>query len=321
MNVDASQHARAIHCKYIAITGIFLTALVLCPFALAKTEYFRCHSSYFYDPIIYDKYRLSGQKADLLLIGDSALAAGILPKIIEQQTGWKTYNLGVPLSSFAVHPDVLVDRYLANNSRPKVMVLYLSFGSQISNHDFDLGSLYEAGVTLLWQDNFAKNAKFYLSNPRRLFAVSAALLRSFVGGFDARCATRDLMERQLSDEDGFVPLDAVRKLRVLEPSALSRIEVRPDRQYIEHFRLKYTKAGYVVIVALSPIPDCDPSYGDVVEAYRGLLDVQPYQLPCSGFVADGRFHMVRSAAENNTVVFSKHLSQALKSVVAEGWKK
>ena len=293
--------------RYLVVFGVVVLVLLIFPLALAKTEFFRRHSSYFYNAVIYDKYSIKGNDADILLVGDSALVTGLIPAVIAKETGWTGYNLGVPFSSFVVHPDLIIDNYLAHNKRPKIIVLYLSFAAQVSNYDFDRGSIYEPAVTLLWHDSLRRNLEFYMSSPRRLIYVSATIVRSFLGGFDANSVTWTDIQRQLVHEQGFVPADAVSERRSLHAGDLTLVDVVPDRQYIEHFRSKYTEAGYQVVVALSPMADCDPSIANVALAYQGLLDMQPYVLPCDSFASDGGVHMFRRAAEENSLIFAKLL--------------
>jgi hypothetical protein len=304
-------YVNADHRRYLAVLATLFLVFLLSPLALAKTDFFRRHSNYFYNAVIYDKYTLAGNDADILFVGDSALVTGLVPSVIEQQTGWTSYNLGVPLTSFAVHRDLVIDSYLAHNSHPKIIILYLSFAAQIWHHDLDRGSLYEGAVTLLWHDNFKRNLEFYGQNPGRLVAVSATILRSFVGGFDAHSRSWESIHQRLIAENGFLPSDALSKLPPLQPNQLNAIDVVPDKEYIAHFRSKYSKAGYLVLVAISPVAACDPSFENVVRAYQDLIDLPPYILPCNGFTADGRAHMFRWAAEQSSFVFSKILNEAL----------
>jgi hypothetical protein len=303
------------HGRYSIIVGLMLFVLLLLPFALAQTEFFRRHSSYFYNAVIYDKYSIAGNHADLLLVGDSALISGLEPTVIERETGWTTYNLGVPLGSFAAHPDLVLDNYLAHNEKPKIIVLYLSFGTQISNAKLDLG--YEGAVTLLWHDTLRRNLEYYATSPRRLFSVSATILRTFISGFDFSSKSWQTIHNYLNLEKGFVPFDAISPPPALRPGQLSAVGVVADTQYIAEFKSRLSKAGYRVLVATAPVPDCDPSFETVVRAYKGLLDIEPYVFPCAGFTSDGRFHMFHWAAEKNSELFSKALKTHIAARISE----
>jgi hypothetical protein len=315
VTISPAEQAKWAHGRYAAIVGLLLFVLLLFPFALAKTEFFVRHSSYFYNAVMYDKYSISGNRADLLLVGDSALLSGLVPAVIERVTGLTTYNLGVPLGSFSAHPDLIIENYLAHNEKPKIIILYLGVNAHVSDTKWDRG--YEGAVTLLWHDTLRRNLEYYAKDPRKLFAISATLLKTFISGFAIRPESWQTIRNYLIVEKGFLPTDAISRPSALKPGELSPIEVVADTQYIDEFKSKFAKAGYRVLVATSPVPDCDPLFDAVVRAYKGVLDIEPYVFPCAGFTSEGRFHMFRWAAERNSQIFAEALKARIAARVSE----
>jgi hypothetical protein len=90
--------------------------------------------------------------ADVVLIGESSALYGIDPRPMSAALGVKVVNLANTLQSLPVIAELQLDRYLAQNKRPRLLVFYLTpwdldfFNSRLSRYDGDEALLRQGGV-------------------------------------------------------------------------------------------------------------------------------------------------------------------------------
>jgi hypothetical protein len=71
-------------------------------------------------------FQMRGRECDVLVFGDSTAMTGINPDVVERNTGFKTCNISVTNSVLAVTHNLTLNRYLAHNARPRVLLIQLS---------------------------------------------------------------------------------------------------------------------------------------------------------------------------------------------------
>jgi hypothetical protein len=63
---------------------------------------------------------------DVIALGDSTCFCGFAPLVFEQYTGLRAYNLGLPLIVGSEARQIVLQRYLHNHPRPRLIVLAIS---------------------------------------------------------------------------------------------------------------------------------------------------------------------------------------------------
>ena len=99
-------------------------------------------------------FGMRDRDCDVLIFGDSTAMTGINPDVVERNTGFKTCNIAVTNSVLAVTHNLTLNRYLANNAKPRVLLDSafagrLPAGEQYLEPDRLPGGL--AGTAAPWQ--------------------------------------------------------------------------------------------------------------------------------------------------------------------------
>ena len=71
-------------------------------------------------------FNMRDRDCDVLIYRDSTAMTGINPDVVERNTGFKTCNISVTNSVLAVTHNLTLNQYLANNGKPRVLLIQLS---------------------------------------------------------------------------------------------------------------------------------------------------------------------------------------------------
>ncbi len=110
-----------------------------------------------------DKYlAMNGSGYDILILGDSVGAYGVIPDRLDQATGLNSYNFATTAGEAPFADVYLLEEYLAHHSSPKAIVVVRALHSWSYNTPADLARehfekpgiryvLYQAGISTLHQ--------------------------------------------------------------------------------------------------------------------------------------------------------------------------
>lgn len=293
-------------CFFLALALACLLTLGL-PFWLTSTPLYCRHSQVFWDPVDCYKYTLRDQTADIVFVGDSSLANGIRPRRIAAALGLSGINLGEPGGIIDYAPYRLLDHYLRDNRRPRLIVLYLNPWGHVGGTGDDERLWYDAARFELRHATAGELAGFFLDDPRRLIRYPAVTLAAGPGQVSASGAWWRAAVGEMDAEDGYIA--PWRPERVGQPApglladdcVLPRRPVDPSREPIRRFRERYQRDGTSVLVYVAPVPECDASREGIAAAWAGVADNHPASLPGHDFVADDwRAHVTLAGADAAT---------------------
>ena len=296
---------------YLAIAAVAALAQLSLLYGFASTHYFVSHAAYAFDAIADEKVIVTGADADVLFVGDSAVATGVDPGVIKRDTGFSAYNLGVTVSAYAYDPEFLVDHYLAHNKPPRIIVLYAT-PWHVGDPDIPI---YEAAGMILRHGSLREMADFFLRTPQHLIDYAHQIMVVAASSTWDDSKYRAVV-KVLRENAGFVPMDDLPgaradfgRLKDYDAFCRSGYYRRPvDAAFFARFRHEYTRPGTTVLIYAAPLPDCNNSARYYAEQFGPLVDNAPYTLPHALFVLDiWKFHLTQRGAELNSALVSEWL--------------
>ncbi len=224
-------------------------------------------------------------------------------------------------------PGLLLDHYLAHNSRPRVIVLYVSPWTLL-NHQDELSHLWDDGArAALRHGTPAELFDVFASDPRRLLRVPVLVLQQGWRQYSLSEAWwHDASAEMQAARGWFAVWRTERPFSIERPGGPHSIPVdlanncslaikpvgSPDRTQIQAFRDEYQRDGTRVLVYVAPVPRCDPTYPEIVATYAGVSDNHPETLPGHDFIADGwRVHLTSAGAAQATDQVADFIAAAL----------
>ena len=274
---------------YVAAFVIAQAALLAFTFFIAGTPWFLWHNHY---PGLRNfgyAHRAGGLNCEILIYGDSSSLTGFDPSVIQRITGLKTCNVSEGITIQAVvGSDEPLRAYLSRNAPPRFLIA--TWTPSIFRPDFESGDAYfpEGFVYALQFDDRKVFLRRMLHRPRWLVNFSIWTLESLANGFfdeltgksrhqiDAR-AQRDSRAGQWPYP---VPIEThcVRDNASITPDMVGRWQ-----KSVETFRRKYSSPRTTVIIDISPVPECDTTYGLYAERSEGLHENPFERLPIRFF--------------------------------------
>lgn len=232
---------------------------------------------------------ISGQRAPVLLVGDSSLLYGISPKLIAASGGGETYNLGTVGPGFGFGPELLIDRYLAHNAKPRAIILYFSPWNRISRTRISDPRWAQLGIFLLQHGRADEIFAFVRALPSALVELPPIIVSSLgLSQGPVRAAAA-----QMAADKGHIDYGAW-MAHALGPECrgsakavamLLDIDNRPALAALRH---RYENRGIAIFVYVAPIAACDGAIGPVRAAYAGAADNIPQALPDRLFADDAK---------------------------------
>ncbi len=306
------------HARFLIAAALFTTVLLSAPYFAIRSNVLYCkYSRVFWNPTDCFKFALHDQVADIVMVGDSSLVFGARPNLLAQRLHVSAINLGMPAGSIVFFPGILLDHYLARNSRPSLIVLYVSPWTLVQPQT-DMEHLWNDGARVaLRHGSLAEIGRIFASDPRRLIQLPIIFLQQGWAQFSLSEIWWKKASAEMRAERGWFAIRRPgRPLSILRPGGYLATPANltdrctlpfkplspPDREQIARFRDAYRRRGIDVIVYVAPVPSCDPTYPAILAAYRGVADNQPQTLPGRYFIDDGwRVHVTKDGADEATI--------------------
>jgi hypothetical protein len=296
-----------------------LVVLVIClggyaaALGIGASRAYCTHSTNFLDAVPCYGSEPAGQTADLLLAGDSSLLYGISPALVAADGGGSVYNLGTVGPGFGFDPDMLIDRYLAHNVKPRAIILYLSPWDRLSKTEIEDPRWAQLGIFLLQHGRIGEIAAFLRALPSALVELPPIV----VAGLGPHAGPTAAVAAQMAADRGHLDYS------VWMPRALgadcghgSRPPGAVDnRAALAVLRPRYEAQGIAVFIYVAPTAQCDAALGAVTRAYAGVADNRAQALPDRLFADDVKAQGHVHPSPAGPPVFSAGLAAFLRDVV------
>jgi hypothetical protein len=294
--------------------------MLACAFWIIPTRWFGLRSGNTYLANLGYGATLFHRDCQVLIYGDSSAMVGLDPAVIRQRTGLTTCNIAEFEGVTLVSRMLLVDRFLDNNPRPRVVVFFYTPEDLSITNDwssFNVGT-FEAVTLQLERDRSIRTGVLLASHPAVTFGwaelgLRMLLMRSHSTPTSSAAAhVRDTTNGQLP-----VVGDVVAKC---DGHLRNRL---PDAEWIDALRRHYGTDGTRVIVDAAPTVACDPSLSFFQQHLDGLIDNTPYEpIPIDNYSSDGRLHANQRGSRRLSAMVSNQilgqLNPANKAAIADG---
>jgi hypothetical protein len=260
-------------------------------------------------------FEMRDRNCDVLVFGDSTAMTGINPDVIERNTGFKTCNISVTNSVLAVTHNLTLNRYLANNIRPRVLLIQLSpDGFQPESNSWRQTVYAEGLLELLRHGSPADIRRVLLTHPQESIAFAG-----YAAGFTAYAAVKDIWfqttrlrpeEDTVTIRNGFFTPPAPPSIACEPGATFSNPQAGGDfpRSLVSEFHNEYADRSGIVLVNVAPIPSCDENLAAFSSELNGVTSNSLMPLPI------GLFNDPRHYTAVGSAIVSRLVAQELNAV-------
>ncbi len=308
----APQHNALKYCLLLVLLPLLAIPACIC---LGASDFFLRHGASVWVQSNDAIFNMHDRDCDVLIFGDSTAMTGIDPEVVERNTGLKTCNIAVTNSVLAVTRNLTLDHYLANNTRPRILLVQLSpDGFQPESSSWN-GTIYPEGMVELLRHGSPEEARRVLfSHPRQAIAFAG-----YAAGFTVYDAFKDLWFRvtQLPSQEDTVTIQngfftpPAPPSKGCEPGAtFSNPGAGGDfpRRLVSEYETQYAGHSGVVLVNVAPIPACDRNLAAFRSELDGVTSNSLLPLPV------GLFNDPRHYTAVGSAVVSRLVAQELNTV-------
>ena len=231
------------------------------------------------------------QDADVLIFGDSSAFIGVDPRIVGQRLGLKTLVLPATIGSLPITGQMVLDRYLASNTKPRLLVIFLPPWNLDYEHTTNLHP-FEGEEMLFRHGTLAEIASFTLHHPHEAFLFPFRLFSTFDPAKLKSTRERPGNERDIADAMGHYS-DTEPFASLTNSCKIPPVLVKLTGEATVHTLIAKYSPRYPVMVYLSPIPGCPNAADFPTRTYPDLGAAPAATLPPDMFLDDLGFAHVR----------------------------
>jgi hypothetical protein len=301
--------------RYCVLLLVIPVLAVLGCIRLGYSDFFIHHGASVWAQSNDAVFDMHGRACDVLIFGDSTAMTGIDPERVERYTGFKTCNIAVTNAVLAVTHNLTLDHFLANNPKPRVLLIQLSpDGFQPQSSTWTTTVYPEGMLELLRHGSSAQNRRVLLRHPQEVVAFAG-----YAAGFTLYATIKSFWYHLTNirpDEDAvtihngfFTPPSPARKscgpaVPLPNPSAGGEYA----RHVVDEYQRKYSNASRVVLVNVAPIPSCDRNLAVFSSQLNGVTSNSLLPLPV------GLFNDTRHFTADGSAMVSRLVSEELNEV-------
>lgn len=263
-------------------------------------------------------FNMRDRNCDVLIFGDSTAMTGIDPDVVERNTGFKTCNIAVTNAVLAVTHNLTLNRFLANNAHPKVLLIQLSpDGFQPESNAWNRTVYPEGLLELLRHGKTAERRRVLLSHPQQAiaFAGYAAGFTIYSGMKSAwyRITNQRPEEDAITIRNGFFTPPSPPSTSCEPGATFSNPKAGGSfpRTVVGEYEKGYADRSGIVLVNVAPIPSCDQNLADFSSELNGVTSNALLPLPVTLFNDPRHYTAVGSA------VVSRLVAQELNAVAQQ----
>lgn len=287
------------YCLLLVVLPILAVPALI---GLGSSDFFLHHGASVWVQANDKVFDTQNRPCDVLVYGDSTAMTGINPDRVEEQTGFRTCNIAVTNAVLAVTGNLTLDHFLANNPKPKVLLIQLSPNGFQPESSAWHHTLYAEGILeLLRHGQPGEARRLLLRHPAEsvAFAGYAAGYTAWYGIKTLWFHTTNLRpeEDTVTVRNGFfTPPSPPRTSCEAPTSIVSASDSRQtafSRSIVANFRDGYSDRVGLVLVNVAPIPDCDQNLAAYTAQLRGITSNSLLPMPvgyfnnCCHFTARG----------------------------------
>ncbi len=301
---------------------LYLLPLILSPILLFVAAYFIVPSNWLalragntYAANLGYGATLYGVDCQVVVSGDSSAMVGVDPGVIRRRTGLKTCNIAEFEGMTILNGTMVVDRYLAQNARPRFLVfLYAPEDFDPQSQRREVG-MYEAVTWRVGQPQHRlSNLLAVIRHPDEFFAWAEQGMRLAVERVPSKAAPPETRQFR-AERQGQLPIHAP---PLTECPSGRRPHSDPDRKWVSGLRSKYGGQGITVLVDSTPMPPCDPDLAYFQQRLPGVIDNPVETLPVEMFTTDGRLHANAAGAARISSMIADQIIQRMSGDSATG---
>jgi len=260
-------------------------------------------------------FSMRDRNCDVLIFGDSTAMTGINPDVVDRNTGFKTCNISVTNSVLAVTHNLTLDHYLANNARPRVLLVQLSpDGFQPESKVWSQTVYPEGLLELLRHGSPAESRRVLLTHPQQATAFAG-----YAAGFALYAAFKDIWfqvtnlrpeEDMIRIHNGFFtpPSPPSTSCELGATFSNPRAGGSFPRSVVDEYQNDYASRSDIVLVNVAPIPSCDKNLAAFSSELNGVTSNSLLPLPV------GLFNDPRHYTAVGSAVVSRLVAQELNAV-------
>ncbi len=300
--------------KWLAtVAGLFGVTLVVFVLLVAFTQRVVTAPGYMrevMDPLtsVLDiPFSWKGLNCDVVVYGDSTTITGVDPRVITAGTGMSACNIASIRDVTDATGTFPLDRYLANNRRPRYIVFEYAPDFFFRRTDWDDIGAYAPFVLLLRQHATARAAWLMLVHPKSTLRFVLPTLRDHYQRKGELPRLHSIYDPVIAKYESSKGLFTTAE----HPMNFCEEPPRPlfgklDPRWAEDLRRQYAKSGTTVIVRTSAVPGCDPELETFRKDVAPLVDGGIPTLPIEDFVHGDR-HFTLEGARLNTELLNRLL--------------
>jgi hypothetical protein len=260
-------------------------------------------------------FTMRDRDCDVLIYGDSTAMTGIDPDVVQRNTGLKTCNISVTNSVLAVTRNLTLDTYLANNPRPRVLLVQLSpDGFQPESGSWGQTVYPEGLLELLRHGTPAQARHVMYTHPREAVAFAG-----YAAGFTIYGLAKEAWfhatslrpeEDAVTIHNGFFTPPAPPSTSCDPGAIFSNPSAGGgfSRSVVNEFRKDYSSRSDLVLVNVAPIPACDQNLAAFTSELKGITSNAVMPLPVT------LFNDPRHYTAGGSAVVSRLVAQELNAV-------
>ena len=255
-------------------------------------------------------FDMRGRDCDVLVFGDSTAMTGIDPDLLEVRTGLHTCNIAITNAVLAVTGNLTLDHFLANNPKPRILLIQLSPDGFEPGREAWHQTIYAEGMLeLLRHGDPTQKRRLLLSHPREAIAFAG-----YAAGYGAWYVLRDIWfhltnyrpeEDTIRMRNGFFTSPAAARTSCNPPgfplSPAEQTSSRFSRNLVAGFRRQYSGQAAVILVNVAPIPACDGNLAAYQAELHGITSNSLQPLPINLFNDDRHYTAVGSRVVSDVI--------------------
>jgi hypothetical protein len=263
-------------------------------------------------------FNMRDRDCDVLIFGDSTAMTGINPEVVERNSGFKTCNIAVTNAVLAVTHNLTLNHYLANNVKPRVLLVQLSPDAFQPESSTWNRTIYAEGLLeMLRHGDRAESRRMLLTHPQQAIAFAG-----YAAGYSAYFAFKDIWfhttnlraeEDTVTVHNGFfTPPSPARTFCDPTAETVSGSSAGDfPRSLVDDYRRAYSDRSSVVLVNVAPIPSCDRNLATFSSELNGVTSNSLLPLPI------GLFNDARHYTAIGSAVVSRLVAQELNEVALQ----
>lgn len=310
-----AQEPSQIALRYCVLLLLIPISVVLGCIRLGYSDFFLRHGASIWVQSNDAVFDMRGRECDVLIFGDSTAMTGIDPDRVQRETGFKTCNIAVTNAVLAVTHNLTLDHFLANNPKPRILLIQLSpDGFQPASSTWASTIYPEGMLELLRHGDPTQSRRMLLHHPQEAiaFAGYAAGFSLYTVGkkFWSHLTNTPAGDDSVAIHNGFFtpPSPARKSCEPAVPLSNALADGKYARSVVEQYQRMYGSASRVVLVNVAPIPSCDRNLGAFSSQLSGVTSNVLLPLPV------GLFNDARHYTADGSALVSSLVAQELNEV-------